>query len=138
MLKYKYKKRYNYKDLEVNNVKFVKNYRKTIGKKGELLAENFLIKEGYNIICKNFYTKKGEIDIIAQKSNELIFIEVKTRTNYKYGTPGMAINNKKKKNIKYVAKIFLYLNNCLEKYTIRFDVIEIMIKNNNKDTLPLR
>ena len=105
------------------------NYKKELGKKGELIAEEFLIKNEYKIICKNFYTKKGEIDIIVQKDNEIIFVEVKTRTNLKFGTPAMAINYTKKKYIKLSAKIFLYLNQDIKYSSIRFDVIEVFIKN---------
>lgn len=105
-------------------------YKKELGKKGELIAEKFLIKKGYEIICKNFYTKKGEIDIIAQKNNEIIFVEVKTRTNLKFGTPAMAINYTKKKHIKLSAKIFLYLNQDIKYNSIRFDVIEVFVKGN--------
>ena len=102
-------------------------YNKMIGEKGEKIAEDYLKHTGHKIICKNFYTKRGEIDIIARKSNCLIFIEVKTRTNYKYGTPAMAINYYKKKNLKNAIKIFLYLNNIVN-YCIRFDVIEVFLK----------
>ena len=105
-------------------------YKKELGKKGELIAEKFLIKNGYKIVCKNFYTPKGEIDIIAEKNNEIIFIEVKTRTSLKFGTPAMAINYIKKKHIKLSAKIFLYLNQDIKYSSIRFDVIEVFVKDN--------
>ena len=95
---------------------------------GEKIAKNFLKQNGYIILKTNFYTKKGEIDLIAQKNNCVIFIEVKTRSNYKYGTPAMAVNNIKKRHIKSAAKIFIYLNK-LYKFEIRFDVIEVLINN---------
>lgn len=91
---------------------------------GEKITQGYLIKKGYKIIKTNFYTKKGEIDIIAQENQCIIFIEVKTRTNLKYGTPAIAVNNTKKKHIKNAAKIFLYLNKC-EMNEIRFDIIEV-------------
>lgn len=93
---------------------------------GEKIAQGFLVKKGYEIIETNFYTKRGEIDIIAQKDNCIIFAEVKTRTNLNYGTPAMAVNSTKKKHIKFVAKIFLSLNR-LKEYDVRFDVIEVLI-----------
>ena len=104
-----------------------KNNRK-VGMKGEDIAEKYLKDKKYKIICKNFYTRKGEIDIIAIKDNNLIFFEVKTRTNYKYGTPAMAVNSTKIKHMKFAAKVFLMLNK-FNKYSIRFDVIEIVIKD---------
>lgn len=93
---------------------------------GEKIAQGYLIKKGYKILETNFYTKRGEIDIIANKDNCIIFVEVKTRTNLKYGTPAMAVNSTKMKHIKFVAKIFLALNR-LKEQDVRFDVIEVRI-----------
>ena len=101
---------------------------KRFGIIGEKIGQNYLIKKGYEILHTNFYTKKGEIDIIAQKDNLIIFVEVKTRSNLKYGTPAMAVDSNKKKHIKFVAKIYLTLNKIKEQ-NIRFDVIEILIMN---------
>ena len=95
---------------------------------GEKIAQGYLGNKGYKIITTNFYTKRGEIDIIAQKDNCIFFVEVKTRSNLKFGTPAMSVNSIKKKHIKSVAKTFLYLNK-FDGYEVRFDVIEIMIDN---------
>lgn len=102
--------------------------KRRVGIIGEKIAQGFLVNKGYEIIETNFYTKKGEIDIIAQKDGCIIFVEVKTRTSLNFGTPAMAVNATKKKHIKLVAKIFLYLNK-LENFNVRFDVIEIFIND---------
>ena len=93
---------------------------------GEKIAQGYLINKGYKILETNFYTKRGEIDIVAKKGKSIVFIEVKTRTNLKFGTPAMAVNFTKRKHIKSAAKTFLYLNG-FNKYDIRFDVIEVFI-----------
>ena len=95
---------------------------------GEKIAQKYLIDKKYRILQKNYYTKKGEIDIIAKKDNCIIFVEVKSRSNLNFGTPAMAVNNTKIRHIKNSAKIFLHLNK-LYKHEIRFDVIEIFINN---------
>ena len=95
---------------------------------GEKIAQGYLTNKGYQILDTNFYTKRGEIDIIAKKDSCIIFVEVKTRTNLKYGTPAMAVNSTKMKHIKFAAKVFLALNRFKE-YMVRFDVIEILIKD---------
>lgn len=95
---------------------------------GEKIAQGYLINKGYEILENNFYIKRGEIDIIAKKDNCIIFIEVKTRTNLKFGTPAMAVNSIKKKHIKSVAKTFLYLNR-LYGHKVRFDVVEVFIND---------
>ena len=70
----------------------------------------------------------GEIDIIVQKDKCIIFVEVKTRTSLKFGSPAMAVNYTKRKHIKSVAKMYLYLNK-LNHSEIRFDVVEVFISN---------
>ena len=72
--------------------------------------------------------KQGEIDIIAKDKNEIVFIEVKTRTNINYGNPAEAVNTPKQKHIKRATEYYVHINN-LYKYYIRFDVIEIYYKN---------
>ena len=95
---------------------------------GEKIVQGYLINKGYEIIETNYYTKRGEIDIICKKDKCIVFVEVKTRTNLKYGTPAMAVNSTKKKHIKSVAKMYLYLNR-LNGFEIRFDVVEVFISN---------
>ena len=71
----------------------MEKYNYNLGKLGEKIAEKYLIKNKYTIIEKNFYSKQGEIDIIAEEKDtrEIVFIEVKTRTNSKYGRPKDAV-----------------------------------------------
>jgi len=95
---------------------------------GEKIAQNYLRNKGYKILETNFYTKRGEIDIIARKGKCIIFVEVKTRTNLKFGTPAMAVNITKKKRIISSAKTFLYLHK-LQNYETRFDVVEVFIND---------
>lgn len=104
----------------------IKINKRKIGTIGEKIAQKYLEKKEYKIICTNYYTISGEIDIIAIKDNNLVFIEVKTRTNVKYGNPSEAVNNTKKQHIKRSAAIFLTHNNY-STYKIRFDVIEILL-----------
>lgn len=108
----------------------MKKNKRQFGKEGEEIAEKYLKKQRYKIICKNFYTRKGEIDIIAKKEKLIVFIEVKTRTNLKYGTPAMAVNSTKIRHMKTAARIFLMLNK-FTKCSIRFDVIEIYKTEND-------
>ncbi len=106
----------------------MKKYNYKVGRLGENMAVNYLLRHKYNILDRNFYCNQGEIDIIAEKEKYIIFIEVKTRTTQKYGKPVEAVNNIKQKHIYQSAKYYLYKNNKLNRF-IRFDVIEIVIKN---------
>lgn len=97
-----------------------------LGYLGEHISSKFLLKHNYNIIRRNFYYKGGEIDIIAIdcSTNELVFFEVKTRANLKYGKPMESINNVKMNNIIKGARYFLYMHD-LSKAQIRFDIVEV-------------
>lgn len=95
---------------------------------GEKIAQGYLKANDYQILKNNFYTKRGEIDIIAQKENCIVFVEVKTRSNLEYGTPAMAVDGLKKKRLKSTASIYMYQNQ-LYSYNVRFDVIEIIINS---------
>jgi putative endonuclease len=58
-----------------------------LGKTGEAEAQKYLLKENYKILEINFRCRLGEIDIIAQDGEYLVFIEVKTRTSNLFGSP---------------------------------------------------
>ena len=97
-----------------------------IGKIGEDIATKYLANLGYKIIERNFVAKQGEIDIVAQDKKELVFIEVKTRTNNLYGKPADAVNQIKQKHLINTAKYYLYSKH-LEKEFVRIDVIEVYL-----------
>lgn len=66
-------------------------YKQIEGKIGEDAATYYLQKLGYLIICRNFKCMQGEIDIIAKDGENLVFVEVKTRTSTKYGEAKEAV-----------------------------------------------
>jgi len=104
---------------------------KRIGKIGEKYAIRFLIKNNYEIVEKNYNCNFGEIDIIAfdKVRTELVFIEVKTRTNKKYREGISSIDIPKQKHIYKTAEYYLYGKN-IKKVKTRIDAIEVFIKEN--------
>lgn len=102
--------------------------RHIIGKVGENLAVKYLEQIGYKVIERNFECRQGEIDIIALDKNEIIFIEVKTRTNIKFGSPIEAVNETKQKHLLKAVEYYLYSRN-LENEFVRIDVIEMYLYN---------
>ena len=102
-------------------------FKHQIGIKGEECAIEYLKQQGYKIIERNFECRQGEIDIIAKEKNEYVFIEVKTRSNKKYGLPREAVDLNKQKHIWNVAEFYVYIHHLEDKY-IRFDVIEVYKK----------
>ena len=96
---------------------------------GERVAADYLQSKGYTIVKRNYRFLKYEIDIIAKKDQYIVFVEVKTRTEFKgtqYGRPSRAVDLEKRKNLVKAAKSFInYLN--IKGMFYRFDVIEVYI-----------
>jgi putative endonuclease len=99
-----------------------------LGKKGEQLAVDFLIKNGYKILHRNWRYLKAEVDIVAQKENILAVVEVKTRSSDSFGNPQDFVNSKKIKLL--VAAIDEYVVSRDLDVRVRFDIIGILKKNN--------
>ena len=100
-----------------------------LGKSGEEAALDFLRGRGYRILNTNYKNKLGEIDIIAQDKDTLVFIEVKTRSTDRWGLPAEAVSISKQRQISKVAVSFLKENNLLDKKA-RFDVVSILYADN--------
>ena len=96
-------------------------FHNELGKKGEELAKEFLQKNGYTILESNFVFQKAEIDIIAQKDDALIVVEVKTRSSVDFGNPQDFVSPKKIKLL--VKAIDEYVNLKNIDLSIRFDII---------------
>ena len=100
---------------------------KAIGAKGERLACEYLMEHGYRILEQNIsFSRDCEIDIIALDENELVFVEVKTRTTANYGSGFEAITKKKYSNIQ--KGVFKYLEKNKKFKKFRIDVISIILK----------
>mgnify|MGYP001601457870 CR=1 FL=1 len=98
---------------------------------GEQLASNYLARKGYQIISANFHSRYGEIDLVATYKNKLIFIEVKTRLNTKFGTPQEAVNYFKLKSLTKTAQYFKLLHPKLPE-SMQIDVVAIRLDENEK------
>lgn len=106
--------------------------KQALGVFGEDKACNYLTQNNYKIIERNFRCKQGEIDIIAKDEfkNELVFIEVKTRSSFEYGRPAQAVNTIKKRHILSASKYYISKNHIKDTF-IRFDIIEVFVENYN-------
>ncbi len=104
---------------------------KKFGDLGEKIAVEYLNSLNYNIVKKNFrFGKVGELDIIAEDGEFLVFCEVKTRSNDTYGSGLEAINTKKQKQLVNVAKGYLSINKIQER-SCRFDAVIINFNGND-------
>lgn len=96
------------------------------GIKGEQIAEKFLQKNGYAILHRNWRFGKKEIDLVTQKGDLLVFIEVKTRSGFDFGFPEEAVDKRKQEFLKSAAEAFLDQFPGFEK--IRFDIVSILLE----------
>ncbi|MFC1568669.1 YraN family protein [bacterium] len=99
-------------------------YQRKIGQSGEDMAARFLQAQGYVILHSNYRAERGEIDIIAQDGETLVFVEVKTGTTDKFGEPETWVDQKKQAQIGKVAQAYL-IEQVIEDMACRFDVIAI-------------
>lgn len=110
------------------------NRQKTFGKLGEDCAATYLEAAGYTIVARNFRIRSAEIDIIAQRDNVLVFVEVKTRSDTLHGLPSEAVTLRKQKKIIEAAGIFLQ-DEKYQSHSCRFDVMEIYLRNGSADKI---
>ena len=99
-------------------------HNRRLGIDGENMACDFLQKRGYKIIDRNYRTRRGEIDIIAEKDKTIIFVEVKARKNIRMGNGAESVTNEKIRHMVYAINMYLYQNR-LEDRNVRLDAIEI-------------
>lgn len=98
------------------------------GREGEKLAQDFLQNKGYQILETNWRYRHKEIDIIAIKDHEIVFVEVKARKNMVFGRPEEAVNHQKQQHLIDAAEAYVIDKDV--SLNVRFDVISIV--NNNQ------
>ena len=112
----------------------------SIGRYGEDLACEYLKKQKYKILEKNFYASHNEIDIIAENKQYIIFVEVKTRSclpssDFSFGTPASAVTYSKQKRTLTAAQTYLLEHPT--KKAPRLDVIEIYLDKDDKSLIKI-
>lgn len=102
---------------------------KSLGNFGEQIAVQYLQEQGYKILETNFYTRYGEIDLICQKNNVIIFVEVKTRTSTDFGFPEEAVSRSKIRSL--IRTATRYMINKNQPWQI--DVLSILLKEGDAE-----
>lgn len=110
----------------------------TVGTKGESIAQDYLLRQKFLLVCANFKTPvgrnrkgvlvNGEIDLIAYENDILCFIEVKTRTSDDFATPIQAVDLRKQRQIIRTAKRYRKIFH-VENAKFRYDAIGIVLNN---------
>ncbi|MDQ6643648.1 MAG: YraN family protein [Chloroflexota bacterium] len=105
--------------------------RQGLGRTGERLAAEELLRQGYRILEQNFRCSYGEIDLVAEDEHDLIFVEVKTRRGTAFGLPEEAVTHRKQQKIVQVASYYLDLHACSDR-SWRIDVVAVQLSKNGK------
>lgn len=98
------------------------------GKIGEDFAVSFLKKNNYQILARNFHSRFGELDVVAQELNTLVFVEIKTRWSKNFGNPEEAVNLRKLGRIERAAQYFKLLHPKTPD-NMRIDVVATEVKD---------
>lgn len=102
-----------------------------LGILGETIARKYLLNKGYRIVDANWRFGKDEIDIIAIDKNQLVIVEVKTRSNRELGEPEDAVTKKKQKFLVRAADVYITNNNI--EMECRFDIVSIIYQNHKAE-----
>ena len=102
-----------------------RNQNLSLGDRGEIAAERFLLRKGWYIVARGFETEMGEIDLIAVDHDTVVFVEVKTRVSTLRGLPEEAVDEKKQQKIAMMAEAFIRRFQLRQQH-FRFDVIAIL------------
>ncbi len=105
--------------------------KRTLGTIGEEFAVKLLQEKGLIILERNFRCRYGEIDIIAKDKGKVVFIEVKTRKNIRYGTPEESVDQRKQKKLRLLASSYLVRYFSIA-FPCRFDVYSIYLNQDNE------
>ncbi|MBR3554136.1 MAG: ribonuclease HII [Clostridia bacterium] len=103
------------------------NEKKETGDRGEDVCARYYEKHGYTVIARNFHSRYGEIDVIAESDTQLVFIEVKTRAEGQATLPCEAVDQKKMRRLTQTAQMFLTQYD--KERQMQFDVFEVLTRD---------
>ena len=98
-----------------------------IGKIGENVVKNYLVEKGFRILCRNFHSRYGEIDIICENFEYIVFVEVKTKLESTYSVARERVDYFKKNKFLKTIGTYILENKIIK--NPRIDVIEVILTN---------
>ena len=103
----------------------------TLGREGEALAARLLTGKGYRILARNYRTAGGEVDLVCEDGDTLVFVEVKTRSAGSLGRPDQAVTGVKRGRLVRAAAAFLSEHDGWER-PCRFDVVAVVDRDGSR------
>ena len=105
-----------------------------LGSKGERLAARFLKRLGYRIVARNYRCPAGEIDIVAEDDDTLVFTEVKSRRSDVAADPEVNVDHRKREQLVRVARYYLLQKSAHDR-PARFDVVAVVVPQRGKPAI---
>ena len=106
--------------------------RTRFGHRGEDLAVSHFKRDGYRVVDRNYRCPGGEIDLVAVKGDVLVFCEVKTRTDDRFGSPAEAVGRAKQARLRRLAAQWMAQHRP-GPVDIRFDVVSVIVRNGHRE-----
>ena len=101
--------------------------RASLGARAEEIAAQRLVRCGFDILCRNFRKREGEIDIIARDGDTLVFVEVRSHSTASFGSPAESVIPSKLKKLATVATMYIQETQSVET-PCRFDLVEVYFR----------
>ena len=108
--------------------------KRRLVRRGEKLAKRYLKKRGCRYVTSNYSTRQGEIDLIMQDAETIVFVEVKTRQSEDFAHGEQSVNFPKQKHLSAAARHFIHMNR-LHDHPCRFDVVAVAIPDKGKPVI---
>lgn len=102
--------------------------KRETGKQGEKIAADFIRKRGYKILNTNIRYPEGEIDIVARDKKELVFLEVRTKSDEKFGSPEESITTDKKNRLTSLSLRYIQKHSSSESW--RIEMVAVVLDKN--------
>lgn len=106
------------------------------GKRSEEIAAQYLCSKGYRILERNYRTPRGELDIIAQDGDVLVFVEVKARRGVQFGEPQWAVDERKRQHL-IKASLFYLSRKKIQDRCCRFDIVVVREDDQGQPSIEL-
>ncbi|GFR37749.1 UPF0102 protein [Insulibacter thermoxylanivorax] len=101
------------------------DYRRRLGQKGEQAACSYLLSRGYRLIDRNWRCRLGEIDVVAGLDEQLVIVEVRTRSSDRFGSAAESIDARKQCKLRQLALLYMKEKHYPQDTRLRFDVIAV-------------
>jgi putative endonuclease len=108
------------------------DHRRQLGQRGEQAAARYLVSQGYQLLDRNWRCRLGEIDLVLTYEDQIIFVEVRTRAGFRYGSGAESVVRNKQLRLRQLALAYLREKRLSPEAKLRFDVVSIQLLDDGR------